>query len=620
MKSLKILLFGLVLLLFIAFPNKSWASNFSADYKVTYSVSESSSTRVTFDISLTNSTSDYYAASYKLILGFTGITNVAARDGLGNITPVVEKVKNGTQVGVVFNDKVVGLGKKQNFSISFDTSEIAQHSGNVWEVNIPGISDQNDFTNFNVTVIPPKSAQKLTYIKPEVSVTNNQNVITFNQNQLGNSGISIAYGDYQIYKFRLNYHLENSNLFPIKTEIALPPSTNYQDIQLSDLSPTPMSMKKDKDGNWIAEYYLKSMENKSVTTQGYSKLYLSPRKESLPANEVAMYTRQLPYWEASNAQVKELSKTLRTPRQIYDYVASKLSYDFSRVSNNQVRLGASKVLENPNSAVCLEFTDLFIGLARAAGIPAREVEGFANTQNSKERPLSLVEDILHAWPEYYDFQKNTWVMVDPTWANTTKGVDYFNVLDLDHFAFVIKGIDSQYPVPAGGYKQKGNENVKDVLVEPVSTFPTLIKSVESSIDAPSTQVSYLPIKGETVFRNTGNTISDTIVAKLSSDFDSSMLSINIPQLLPYEEKKIPFSFKSSQLIVTGQRQIKLESPSQVIVKSIKLNFVSVQMLVYLLGGVLIAFIFIVIPIVAYKSWRIYVSRRSRESNIRRQGQ
>lgn len=620
MKSLKILLFGLILVFFLAFPHASWASNFSTDYKVTYAVNESSSTRVTFDITLTNGTSDYYAASYKLILGFTGITDVTAKDNLGNITPIVENVKNGTQVGVTFNDKVVGLDKKQNFSISFNTNEIAQHSGNVWEVNIPGISEQNDFSNFNVTVIPPRGAQNLVYIKPEVNVTNNQNIISFNQNQLGNSGISIAYGDYQIYKFKLNYHLDNPNLFPIKTEIALPPSTNYQDIQLSDLSPSPLSMRKDKDGNWIAEYYLKSMEDKTVIAQGYSKLYLAPRKENLSADEVAIYTRQLPYWETSSSEIKKLSKTLRTPRQIYDYVASKLSYDFSRVSSNQIRLGASKVLVNPNSAVCLEFTDLFIGLARSAGIPAREVEGYANTQNSKERPLSLVEDILHAWPEYYDFQKKSWIMVDPTWANTTKGVDYFNVLDLDHFAFVVKGLDSQYPVPAGGYKQKGQENVKDVSVEPVSSFPTIKKSVESSINIPSTQVSYLPVKGEVVFRNTGSVVSDAIAAKLTSDFDPTEVNMNIPQLLPYEEKKIPFSFRSSQLIITGQRQIKLESSSQVIVKSIKLNLVSVQLLTYLLGGVIIAFIFIVIPIAAYKSWRIYVSRRSRENNLHRQSQ
>jgi transglutaminase-like putative cysteine protease len=55
--------------------------------------------------------------------------------------------------------------------------------------------------------------------------------------------------------------------------------------------------------------------------------------------------------------------------------------------------------------VCLEFTDLFIAIARAAGIPAREIDGFGYTQNAINRPISIDEDILHAWPEYYDTAK-----------------------------------------------------------------------------------------------------------------------------------------------------------------------------------------------------------------------
>jgi len=51
-------------------------------------------------------------------------------------------------------------------------------------------------------------------------------------------------------------------------------------------------------------------------------------------------------------------------------------------------------------------------------------------------------------------------MVDPTWGNTTGGVDYFNTFDFDHLAFVVKGISSTYPVPAGGYKLTGDENKK----------------------------------------------------------------------------------------------------------------------------------------------------------------
>ena len=116
-------------------------------------------------------------------------------------------------------------------------------------------------------------------------------------------------------------------------------------------------------------------------------------------------------------------------------------------------MGALSALNNPTSAVCLEFTDLFVALSRAAGIPAREIDGYAYTNNAHDRPLSLTEDVLHAWPEYYDFDKKAWIMVDPTWGNTTGGIDYFNALDFDHIAFVIKGENSGYPIPAGGSRR-----------------------------------------------------------------------------------------------------------------------------------------------------------------------
>ncbi|NCC70435.1 hypothetical protein EOM09_02540, partial [bacterium] len=44
-------------------------------------------------------------------------------------------------------------------------------------------------------------------------------------------------------------------------------------------------------------------------------------------------------------------------------------------------------LNLPNSSICTDFTDLFITLARAKGIPAREVQGFAYTNNSKIKPI-----------------------------------------------------------------------------------------------------------------------------------------------------------------------------------------------------------------------------------------
>ena len=117
----------------------------------------------------------------------------------------------------------------------------------------------------------------------------------------------------------------------------------------------------------------------------------------------------------------------------------------------------------PNSSLCTEFTDLFVTLARHKNIPAREIEGFAYSNNSKIKPINQNSDVLHAWPEYYDSARQQWIQVDPTWEKTTNGIDYFNDLDLNHLTFVIHGFQSDFPLPPGSYKK--NSTDKSVFVD-----------------------------------------------------------------------------------------------------------------------------------------------------------
>ena len=180
------------------------------------------------------------------------------------------------------------------------------------------------------------------------------------------------------------------------------------------MDPRPTNVIVDKDDSWLAQYNLLPSQKVDVIVDGKAEVHLVPKIQKLSEKESAIYIAQKQYWEASSDTIRELADELKTPQAIYNYVVKTLKYDFSRVTDSKPRLGALGALKEQNSAVCLEFTDLFIALARAEGIPAREVDGFAYTENSKQRPFSLVKDILHAWPEYYDKDQKTWIMVDPT--------------------------------------------------------------------------------------------------------------------------------------------------------------------------------------------------------------
>ena len=606
----KIILLAFLLALF--FPGNVFGSEFfTTDTTVTYSIQNTGRTNVRFNNSLRNKTGDSYASSYTLVVGFKSLENVVAQDSTGIIPAETLRTDRGTEIKISFNDKVVGTNNKLNFTISFDTYEVAQSQGRIWEVNIPGLSNSNDFDSFTASVIVPESLGTPVYIKPEIKriATSSSNVTTFGKNELGNSGISMAYGDYQVYRFNLRYHIENTNLFPVRTEIALPPSTNYQDVSIEDIFPKPTNVTKDSDGNWLSEYHLKSKQRLEVNVLGNAKVFLNPRPEELSEKKLSEYLKPTKYWQSNDPKIQKLAKELKTPERIYNYVVKNLTYDFERVKEDQVRLGALKTLEKPDSAVCLEFTDLFIGLSRAAGIPARELNGYAYTANSTERPLSLIKDILHAWPEYYDRDKKTWVMVDPTWGNTTNGVDYFKILDFDHFAFVIRGKESEYPIPAGGYKFEGNESVKDVEVSLARVYNSPRENISISEDFSKSYIAGFPIEGKILIENRGGELFKGGVLNAGGRILSSK-KYDVFPIPPFGKKEMEISFGRTPFLTNTKEEVKIVLGEKT--DSARFSISPIFLNIYIiLGGILIGTLSIIIFITSKKLWSIHIRRSGR---------
>lgn len=620
----KILLFFATFLFFtLSFPLKTLAdSNFNTDYQVTYTIDQNALTHVSIVGTLTNLTQNYYASSYSVSLGFQDVRNINVSDSGGKITPQITKSTAGTQLQLNFNNRAVGYNARQNFVISFDTDEVAQNLNNVWDINIPGIDNQADFSSFNVNVIYPSFLGNPAYIKPvpESSGFQTGNELTFTKQDLGTSGISIAFGNFQIYQFSLNYHLKNTNYFPISTEIALPSSTNYQDVEIDSISKKPTNVTVDKDNNWLAQYALSPYQELTVNVTGKTKIYLNPKTEDLTGSELTDYLKPQPFWESDNSKISDLAKTLKTPYAIYQFVVKTLNYDFSRVQSNSPRLGAVQALDNPDSAVCLEFTDLFIALSRAAGIPAREVEGYGYSSNSRERPLSLVEDVLHAWPEYYDFDRKTWVMVDPTWGNTTGGVDYFNTLDFDHFAFVINGEASDYPIPAGGYKLISDKNTKDVDVTIANTFAASQPKISASIDIPDNLIAGLPTETSIKIINTGGDLITNQSVSLSTNFlRPQNQSFTIKNLPPYGNVTIPVSFYPTTLLTNEGDTVKITAGNYTFYKNIRILPFFVNR-IFLLGGIAFVVTCIILSLITILFRRLSLLRQSGESNLRGKGQ
>ena len=470
-------------------PAKGGASEFASSYDVVYDIDPSGITTVTEKINLKNLTSEYYASQFKLIIGATQISDVKASDGGGTMQVSSQQKNNTTEINVKFNQQVAGLNKILPWTLQFKSKDFAEKIGKIWEIRAPKVSSSTNLEGYNLTISVPTQFGEPTIISPtpkSQTISSGKMFLTFEKNQLLQSGISASFGTNQLFDFDLSYHLENNNLVPILTNIALPPDTAYQDMIYQRITPAPLNVTVDDDGNYLAWYRLNRGEKKDIKVLGSSKLYTltKVKNPSLAESLRKKYTSGDKYWEKDHPQIQsKLAEILgeKSPvdsssnppldskekaKLIYRYVVNTLKYDSNRLNDldkiGVERLGAVTALNNPASAVCMEFTDLFIALARTAGIPARELDGYAYSANTTLRPLSLGKDILHAWPEIWEEGKG-WVMVDPTWENTTGGVDYFNKLDLNHFVFVVKGSSSTQPVPAGSYKYTGSDT-QDVKV------------------------------------------------------------------------------------------------------------------------------------------------------------
>ncbi len=470
------------------------ASQFITNSIVTYDVASDGTTTVNHNITLKNSTSDFYATSYVLSLSGINPINPTANEGGQDLPVKVSKENGNTMLSVSFPDAVVGEGEKREFNIAFTDKSLVVRTGEIWEITTPKLADPEAFDFYSTVLKVPNSFGNLAYMSPNPTLKENSNgkmIFDFDKSASLKSTITAAFGQFQVFTFNLTYHLTNPLNQSAQTDIAIPADTNYQKMNYSKITPAPTKVTVDKDGNWIATFALKPKQSVNVEATGAVQLFASalsnpvavPKPEDLAATN---------YWQINDSKIQELARQLKTPKAIYDYVSNTLSYDYSRVQANVQRFGAVKALANPKSAICTEFTDLFIAIARAAHIPAREIEGFAYTDNPQIQPLSLVADVLHAWPEYWDSVKQIWVPVDPTWGSTS-GVDYFNKLDLKHFAFVVHGIDSTKPYPAGSYKV-GQNPQKDVNV----AFGSLPTNRTANIQIQTKILTQLPFSNEIV--------------------------------------------------------------------------------------------------------------------------
>lgn len=582
----------------VSILNNVYAADFKTDYQIEYNLShfqESLTSNVRFNIKITNLKGDVYVNKFAISFPKSfAISNLNSSDDHGAITPKLSSDDLNTKVEMEFSNPNIGKDSVNNFYLNFDQSNLFKINGNVWEVALPVIENKQEGTYQIVVTLPLNTDKKISISKPIPSAIDGNKIVWINPQT---KTIYAVFGDNQIYDTELIYHLKNDEIFPVVTEIAFPPDTIYQKTFINSLSSEPNSIYQDEDGNYLAKYQLKPLESKTIIFKGIIQIFSSSRVDLQPQTREQINKQkdylisQQKYWT-----IKDLNKisSLNTPREIYDFTVNSLKYNYKKVSGDYSRLGAEGVLKNPDQAVCLEFSDLFVATSREKGILSREIQGYGFSYDPQLQPLSLVSDVLHSWPEYFNQESGLWIPIDPTWENTS-GIDYFTSFDLNHIVFAIHGKKPDYPLPAGMYKIADS---KDITIKAVTVIPDEKRSlVISDYDLDSKISNNKTYQGKLTVKNKSNIYLREIPIEIqATDIDINNKKTVIKSLAPYEEKEINFEYQSLNKNKNKQGKI------VVLAFNNKLNEETIEIIPYYylivvkIGGSLIAFTALVLII------------------------
>lgn len=473
----------------------------SSDYVVKYQLADDK-VRVTYNITEKN-ISDTHRILSRSINYPSSVTNASARANGSTLS--VSNSFDGTysKLTVNFNQLVFDKNATIKWELRFDIPKAVVTSGLLRYFYVSGFTADEQTNSFKVYVDAPNEFGASNFISSKdfsASKTANYTRYTFVSGDDGLNPVTLIFGDRQIFDFSFEYSVN-----PLASVEFVVPSDRYnQQVFFTAIEPMPATSRIDKDGNYIIKYTPESLGGSNSITFAGSAIVYKPDNNVQKKDAETDFSKYLepgPYWEADNpnisAKSSEITEGLVTnfdkAEAIYQFVADTLVYSETTNLSLHERKGAAVSLLSPENSVCQEYTDLFIALSRAVGVPAREVAGYAEDVRS-ERTDSL---ILHSWVEFWD-EENGWTMADPTWGGSSKGY-YFANIGSDHFSMLVRGQDSITPAIIASF---GKDNGQDSLQLSASTSSP---DPEFSGSLKAEQFGNLPVVKFSV-TNTGNTV------------------------------------------------------------------------------------------------------------------
>ena len=367
-------------------------------------------------------------------------------------------------------DGAININQSKEFKLEYINTGLVERTGALIDIYAPGFSENYKFENngtgysYKTIIRIHKDVGDIGFVVPS-PVKEIQDgdyyVYEISQESLIGSKIWVQIGNSQYYKFNIkqeviasdsiNKGYSNSYHLVIPRDIKEAETT--QKVYYSKFDPLPSQIVEDEDGNLIATFKIPSHENKTILIEGFSQINKNDLQatrdnsgtiEEIDSTEFSKLLSPANYWEVDNPEIISKANELKGEEtNIYSIVESNYSHiidtiDYSDVKRFGIndRQGALKTLQG-GAAVCMEYSDLFLTLTRAQGIPARAAFGYGYDARIGEN-----QQDAHQWVQVYLPGLKEWLSVDVTWGES--GPSLIGG-DLNHFYTHVASIDPDSP-------------------------------------------------------------------------------------------------------------------------------------------------------------------------------
>lgn len=519
-------LFIILILSFILLPiYHTAAADFSFEYDISHTVTSDLQLISEYNVTVTNNVGNNYISKTELSYPYKPDTVEASNDK-GNLVTSTEQAKDGSY-NLYFDQKpILGSGIKFKYKVKV-TSHPAEKTGGITEISVPGFS-QDDGIKVNKTELKlSKNIQNIKYISKTLtqSDTDKKNSTgEYNSYTLSsNTSLNIVIAEKTKYKFNLT-------IVPFEEFIYMPIDNSKQSVTLNADSMAPNNTLLDDEGNVALSF---DPLQSPIKINGELVIQTDRYSENKTSKVINLDNTFWKYDKRLDDIVAKVSKEI----SFSDKVKATLSYiaqnkKFNNKLTNNKRLDTHEILDTNDEVSALNISDLTITILRSAGVDAKLIGGFVDTQLQDNFQYKG----LHFWIEYYDSTLEQWKSADPALQILAPNDNYYDGVGLSHISI---------------YETRSGWNIPIKSQYEISATPEngeLSPKVDSEVNAITSKIESGKDKFITVsVHNTGNKLIyvDNIATELK-DVKNSTEPISIKKyIFPNQKSDVELKIKNN---------------------------------------------------------------------------